>query len=126
MEQVDQWDELLTCRIDIGRKVVEPCTMVIFGASGDLTARKLIPALYHLYCEKQLPDPFRIIGFARRENSDGSWREELKADLQKFSRTKTIDEGRWNAFAENVFYCQGEFSDLNAYQKLGKQLAGFG
>ena len=69
MEVVDQLDELLSCRLDAGRKAVKPCTMMIFGASGDLTARKLIPALYHLYREKQLPDPFRIVGFARRAKS---------------------------------------------------------
>ena len=59
--------EMMTCRLDDGRKTVEPCTIVIFGASGDLTARKLIPALYHLYKEKSLPSPFRVVGFARRE-----------------------------------------------------------
>ena len=65
MTEPDQLDELMECRINDGRKIVEPCTIVIFGASGDLTARKLIPALYHLFIGKQLPDPFRIIGFAR-------------------------------------------------------------
>src|SRR6187399_2321403 len=103
MERLDQLDELLTCRLDFTRKTVEPCSIVIFGASGDLTARKLIPALYHLFCEKQLPNPFRIIGFARREKSDDSFREELKGDLQKYSRTKNVDAAQWKAFAENVF-----------------------
>ena len=126
MEQIDQLDELLTCRLDYGRRTVEPCSIVIFGASGDLTARKLIPALYHLFCEKQLPDPFRIVGFARREKSDTGWREELKADLHKFSRTKSVDEAHWAAFAEHVFYCRGEFSDLQAYQRLREQLGVFG
>jgi len=49
------------------RKNLDTCTIVIFGASGDLTARKLIPALYHLFKEKQMPATFRVIGFARRE-----------------------------------------------------------
>lgn len=126
MNEADQLDERMTCRIDDGRKVVEPCSMVIFGASGDLTARKLIPALYHLFGEKQLPPAFRIIGFARREKSDAAWREELKAALQQFSRTKPVDESIWEAFAPNVFYCQGEFSDAQAYAKLGQTLASFG
>ena len=56
------------------RKAPEPCSIVIFGASGDLTARKLIPAFYHLCKEKQMPSAFRIIGFARREKTDESWR----------------------------------------------------
>jgi glucose-6-phosphate 1-dehydrogenase len=126
MNEVDQLDELMTCRIDDGRKTVEPCSIVIFGASGDLTARKLIPALYHLFGEKQLPTPVRIIGFARREKSDAEWREELKAALQQFSRTKPVDETIWAAFAPNVFYCQGEFGDAQAYAKLAKLLASFG
>ena len=125
MEQVEHLDELLVCRLDFGRKVVEPCTIVIFGASGDLTARKLIPAFYHLFGEKQLPSPFRIIGFARREKTDAQWREELKAALDKFSRTKPVNEEQWAAFSANLSYCQGEFSDLGAYQKLEKQLSGF-
>jgi glucose-6-phosphate 1-dehydrogenase len=126
MNQVDQLDELLTCRLDFARKTVEPCTIVIFGASGDLTARKLVPALYHLFVGKQLPSPFRIVGFARREKSDAMFRDELKLALEQFSRTKKVDEAQWAAFAANLSYCQGEFSDLAAYKKLGAQLEGFG
>jgi len=55
------------------RKTVEPCSIVIFGASGDLTSRKLIPALYQLYKEKQMPPEFRVIGFARREKTPCLW-----------------------------------------------------
>ena len=60
-------------RLDEGRKADEPCTIVIFGASGDLTVRKLIPALFHLYKDGQMPEPFRVVGFARREKTDTSW-----------------------------------------------------
>ena len=126
MDQSDQLDELLTCRLNFGTKTVEPCTIVIFGASGDLTARKLIPALYHLFAEKQLPTPCKIIGFARREKSDEAWREELKVALAQFSRTKRVDQPVWDAFAVNLHYCQGEFSEASAYQKLGDMLSGFG
>jgi glucose-6-phosphate 1-dehydrogenase len=126
MDQSDQLDELLTCRLDFGRKVVEPCTIVIFGASGDLTARKLIPALYHLFAEKQLPNPVRIVGFARREKSHEEWRAELRAGLEQFSRTKRVDAAVWDAFATNLYYCQGEFSEEVAYHKLGDMLSGFG
>ncbi len=122
---LDQLDELLTCRLDFGRKAVQPCSIVIFGASGDLTSRKLIPALYHLFCEKQLPDPFRIIGFARREKSDQTWREELKEGLKQFSRHKEIDPSQWEKFSSNLFYCQGEFGDGMAYQRLQQQLGAF-
>lgn len=123
MEQTDPLDELLICRLDATRRVIEPCSIVIFGASGDLTARKLIPALYHLFVEKQLPNPFRIIGFARREKTHESWREEMREALHKFSRTKKIDAAQWQAFAANLFYCQGEFGDEKAYRHLAEQLA---
>jgi glucose-6-phosphate 1-dehydrogenase len=125
MDQTDQLDELLTCRLDFKRKKAEPGSIVIFGASGDLTARKLIPALYHLFAEKQLPNPVRIIGVARREKSHEAWRAELKVGLESFSRTKHADAKIWEAFAANLFYCQGDFSDSKAYEKLGEQLAGF-
>ncbi|MBA4149877.1 MAG: glucose-6-phosphate dehydrogenase [Verrucomicrobia bacterium] len=117
-EHAEQLDELLTCRLDLGRRAVEPCSIVIFGASGDLTARKLIPALFHLFCEKQLPTPFRIIGFARREKDDELFRTELHEAFKKYSRTKNVEDSAWEAFAKNVFYCQGDISDPAAYGKL--------
>jgi len=86
------------------RKRAEPCSIVIFGASGDLTARKLIPALYHLFKEKQMPSSFRVIGFARREKNDESWRQELRAALDQFSRTKPVDDKVWAEFSKNIFY----------------------
>lgn len=122
---MDQLDELLTCRLDFRRRKAEPCSIVIFGASGDLTARKLIPALYHLFSEKQLPNPVRIIGFARREKSSEAWRTELKTGVEAFSRTKRVDGKLWEAFAACIEYCQGEFSDAQAYAKLADQIAGF-
>jgi len=126
MDQAQNLDELLTCRLDFRRKVVEPCSIIIFGASGDLTSRKLIPALHQLFIDSQLPEPIRIIGFARREKTHESWRTELKEGLDKFSRTKPVDPEKWKAFAEHLFYCQGEFADPNAYARLAKMLAGFG
>ena len=108
------------------RKPTEPCSIVIFGASGDLTARKLIPALYHLFAEQQMPSSFRVIGFARREKTDDSWRQELRAALNQFSRTKPVDDKVWSDFAKNVSYCQGDLTDPAAYQKLEATLTGYG
>lgn len=125
VDALEQLDELLTCRLDLGRRIVEPCSIVIFGASGDLTIRKLIPALFHLFLDDQLPKPVRILGFARREKSDESWRNELWEGLQKFSRTKNPDKAKWEAFAANVHYVQGEFGDASAYQALESRLSGF-
>ena len=108
------------------RKNLDACSIVIFGASGDLTARKLIPALYHLFKEKQMPATFRVIGFARRDKTDAVWRQELRTALDQFSRTKPVDDKVWAAFAENIFYCVGDLTDDAAYAKLGTQLSSFG
>ena len=126
MNTPEQLDELFTCRLNAERKAVEPCSIVIFGASGDLTARKLIPALYHLFKDKQLPSAFRVIGFARREKTDDSWRAELRAALEQFSRTQPVDETVWTEFAKNVVYCLGDLTDTAAYVKLERMLNAFG
>lgn len=126
MNEASTLDELLVCRLDTGRKVLEPCTIIIFGASGDLTARKLVPALYHLFLGRQMPMPFRIVGFARREKTDAAWRAELREALGRFSRTQPVDEAVWAEFSANLHYCQGEFHELAAYARLKKMLKGFG
>jgi glucose-6-phosphate 1-dehydrogenase len=126
VNQSAQLDDLLICRLGEGRRIVEPCSIVIFGASGDLTARKLIPALYHLAKEQQLPAAFRVIGLARREKTDASWRAELRAALNQFSRTQPVDEQVWSHFAEHVSYCQGDLAAAETYQSLARQLADAG
>ncbi len=119
-------DELCGGGIGGERKLPEPCTIIIFGASGDLTARKLIPALYHLFKEKLMPAAFRVVGFARRDKTDASWRQELRDALHQFSRTQPVDEKLWQVFAENLCYCQGDLSDAADYQKLEALLTSFG
>ncbi len=113
------------CNIGMERKLTAPCSIVIFGASGDLTARKLIPALYHLCKDKLMPPAFRVIGFARREKTDEAWRQELRTALDQFSRTKPVDEKLWQEFSANLFYCVGDVTDAGAYAKLGKKLKSF-
>ena len=125
MHSTEDMDELMTCRLDHARKVVEPCTIVIFGASGDLTIRKLIPALYHLFKDKQMPPEFRIVGFARREKTDESWRAELLEGLNQFSRTKPVEPAAWAAFAANIHYCMGDIAEAAAYTKLAGLIASF-
>src|ERR1039458_4607364 len=119
-------DDAPPCHMGSERKALEPCSIVIFGASGDLTARKLIPAFYHLCKEKQMPTAFRIIGFARREKTDASWRAELRAALDQFSRTQPVDEKVWKAFSANLFYCLGDITDTAAYKRLEELLTSFG
>ena len=119
-------EDLKTCRLGETRKAVDPCSIVIFGASGDLTSRKLIPALYHLCKEKQMPPDFRIVGFARREKTNDSWRKELREDLDQFSRTKPVDEQVWREFAGHIFYCQGDLTEGQSYKELERCLSSFG
>ena len=126
MSLPDSQNDPNICRLSESRKPAEPCTIVIFGASGDLTARKLIPALYHLFKEKQMPPSFRVVGFARREKTDDSWRQELRAALDQFSRTKPVEDAVWNEFAKNIFYCMGDMTDTAAYTKLEQLLTSFG
>ncbi len=113
----------MSCRLAGTRKPAEPCSIVILGASGDLTSRKLIPALYHLCREQQMPAQFRIVGVARRDKTDDSWRAELRAELEKFSRTKPIDEKAWQEFASRISYCRGDLTDGETYLALDRQLA---
>src|SRR5580700_8883463 len=118
MTESDHLQQGSVCQIGAQRRLSEPCSIVIFGASGDLTARKLIPALYHLCKDKQMPADFRIIGFARRDKTDESWRQELRTALDQFSRTKPVDDQVWAEFSKNIFYCIGDMTDTAAYAKL--------
>lgn len=111
-------DELLASRSDQTRRSIEPCTVVIFGASGDLTSRKLIPALYHLQLDGLMPQPFRIIGFARRDKTDESFRNELREALDQFSRTQPVVRDVWESFAQQILYCQADINDPAGYEKL--------
>lgn len=119
-------EDLKTCRLGEARKALDPCSIVIFGASGDLTARKLVPALYHLAKEKQMPSDYRIVGFARREKTDESWRIELRKELDQFSRTKPVDDQVWADFAKHIFYCPGDLTEKASYESLEKKLSSFG
>ena len=126
MPDPERPDDPMVCQLSESRKPAEPCSIVIFGASGDLTARKLIPALYHLFKDKQMPPAFRVAGFARREKTDDSWRQELRAALDQFSRTRPVDDTVWREFARNIFYCQGDLTDTAAYTRLEQLLTSFG
>ena len=107
------------------RKADEPCTIVIFGASGDLTSRKLIPALYHLYLDGQMPDSFRVVGFARRDKTNESWRMEMRESLTIHSRTKSVDDAKWDDFSKNLSYHKGDLTDSDAYIRLADRLQAY-
>lgn len=105
---------------ELGRpvKAPEPCVLVIFGATGDLTSRKLFPALYNLAREGFLPKEFACVGFARREKDNDQFRKEMKDAVNSFSRIKPVETEVWNQFENKIFYHISEFHDDNGYQTL--------
>lgn len=99
-------------------KIAEPCILVIFGATGDLTARRLFPALYNLTREGQLPSHFAAVGFARRPKESAIFRGEMLEAVNKFSRVKPVDKSIWEAFSNQIFYHRSEFDDDAGYETL--------
>ncbi|MFI5333770.1 MAG: glucose-6-phosphate dehydrogenase [Chlamydiales bacterium] len=102
----------------VSTRFIDPCIVVIFGATGDLTARKVMPALYNLTREGELPPQFACVGFARREKTHEQFREEMRDAINAHSRVKPIDESVWSTFKEEVFYHQSEFHDDEGYKRL--------
>src|SRR5437867_1521950 len=99
----------------------ESCAVVVFGATGDLTARKLMPALYNLARDRLLPGGYSIVGFARRDWSDEQFRATMKDAVAKYSR-EPLSEDLWHSFARGLHYVRGTFDDASAYHTLGKRL----
>ena len=96
----------------------EPCTMVIFGATGDLTRRKLLPALYNLALERLLPVGFSVLGFARLDGSLDDYRARIHDGVDQFSRRRPVEPAVWDTFVQNVDFVPGEFTDPAAYARL--------
>ena len=103
-------------------RVPEASSLVIFGASGDLTQRKLIPALYSLAHDGLLPAGQTIIGFARPDYTDDAFRTAMREACDKFARVKPVDDAIWDNFAKGLFYVRGEFSEPEAYNRLKQKL----
>lgn len=104
---------------------IHPFVMVIFGATGDLTARKLIPALYNLLASGFLPDRFFVVGFARRPLSHDDFRSLMRDAIEKSLHGKQIDMTAWKKLSANVYYQQGFFEDRKPYGQLIPLLAEF-
>ncbi len=96
-------------------------TIVIFGASGDLTNRKLIPALLNLYCKNRLPEDTRVVGFARRPWDDDRFREELRASAEEVMGENFLAD-KWPSFAEKLFYSAGSINEPDDFRKLDRFL----
>src|SRR5437764_557074 len=103
------------------RAVPQPCSIVIFGATGDLTHRKLLPALYNLAADGELPPAVSVIGFARRPKSDDDFREEMEEAVKKFSR-QTVRDEIWTNFSQSIFYHQSDFADESGFKTLAERL----
>jgi glucose-6-phosphate 1-dehydrogenase len=101
----------------------DPCSLVIFGASGDLTHRLLVPALYNLAAADLLPDVFALIGVARSESSSDAFRDDLSKSLPQFA-TRKVDDAIAKKLLSCVAYVQGEPDDPKTYDKLGSTLEG--
>ena len=100
--------------------------MVIFGASGDLNKRKLLPALYRLAYERRLPSTFSVIGTSRSELSDDAFRGAMRQAVKQFLEDSPFDEDLWNAFAQNLHFVAGDLGDAGLYTALRNKLAALG
>src|SRR5208283_1798565 len=96
----------------------DPCVMLIFGASGDLTKRLLVPALYNLACDGLLSDNFALLGSAMDPLTTDSFRERMTADIKKFHTRKEFEPAVWDKMVSRFNYIPAGFADLPAFQKL--------
>jgi glucose-6-phosphate 1-dehydrogenase len=103
-------------------RMPEPCTMVICGATGDLTNRKLAPALYNLMLGGFLPPEFSVVGFARRELTEEAFRRQLLDSINRYSRNRPAKASIWESFSRGISYQQGEFTDPDAFRSLATLL----
>ncbi|MGL4378410.1 MAG: glucose-6-phosphate dehydrogenase, partial [Microcoleaceae cyanobacterium] len=103
-------------------RIPEPQIVVIFGASGDLTQRKLVPAIYQMRLDRRLPPEITIVGVARRDWSHDYFREHLRKGVEEFGGG-IVSEQYWNDFAKGLYYCSGDIDQPDSYLKL-KNLLG--
>jgi glucose-6-phosphate 1-dehydrogenase len=104
------------------RRVPE-CAIAIFGANGDLTRRKLMPALYRLACDRRLPAGFAVVGTSRTPLSDQQFRDKMREAVRDFSQDTKLDDRLWDAFAQGLFYVAGNIDDPALYGRIGEKLA---
>jgi glucose-6-phosphate 1-dehydrogenase len=102
-------------------RVAGPCAIVIFGAAGDLTKRKLFPALYNLKANGLLPRELAIIGVTRKPKTHDEFRAEQSKEIREFA-TRPVDEQLWGELRDALYYQSGEFTDDETYTRLGELL----
>ncbi|HSW43841.1 MAG TPA: glucose-6-phosphate dehydrogenase [Patescibacteria group bacterium] len=103
-------------------RMPDPALLVLFGATGDLAHRKVVPALFQLWRTSLLPPEFTLVAVGRRPREDGAFRAELRASLDHFSRVLPIKTAAWEAFAERITYHRGDFGDQALYERLAIRL----
>ncbi len=103
-------------------QVPQPCVMVIFGASGDLTKRMLIPSLYELFSAGLLPENFSVIGFARKEISTVDFRDSMRLAIGQHCQEDFVKAEKVNNFLENIEYFVGNYDDQESFNGLSKRL----
>ncbi|GIV78016.1 MAG: glucose-6-phosphate 1-dehydrogenase [Litorilinea sp.] len=100
----------------------EPTVIVIFGGGGDLTWRKLVPALYNLFLDGWMPDHFAVVGLDRKEWDDDAFRQHLREGVEQFSRQGLGDSEKWATFAQQLFYQPADLADAQTYAALRNRL----
>src|ERR1700736_2672651 len=98
-----------------------PCVMVIFGATGDLTKRKLIPALCNLATDNLVSKQFAVVGFAGNDFNTETFRQMLINEVPKYN-SLPIDPGIWSWLIERTYYVKGDFGDAESYKRLQSQI----
>lgn len=103
----------------------QPTIIVIFGATGDLTWRKLVPAFYNLYLDNRLPEKFAIIGVGHRELPDAEFKKKMHGGVDKFSRRGKSKKKEWTEFEKYISYQRGDFTAKSTYEVVGKRIKKF-
>jgi glucose-6-phosphate 1-dehydrogenase len=120
-EQIIDSRFLQTCDIPAEELIVQPFTMVIFGGAGDLSKRKLLPSVFHLYSEGELPESFSVLGFDRVEITEEKYRNLMGETVRKFAG-ETFEEAAWKQFSKHLFYLSGDFEKDESFNSLIKKI----
>jgi glucose-6-phosphate 1-dehydrogenase len=117
----DRTRETVEINLSRGRSQMPPCILVIFGGAGDLSHRKLLPALYNLALDGELPEHLAVVAFSMEDLTDDSYRQFARTGVEQFSR-RPLDEQHWNSFAPLLHYVRGNFTEAATFQALRARL----
>jgi glucose-6-phosphate 1-dehydrogenase len=112
------------CHLDKGTFAPEPAVFIVFGATGDLSHRKIFPALFDLFVGGTLPEDLIMVGFARKSLDDAAYRDDLKASCARYARNGNFSDAQWEAFSTKIFYLASDLDDPSGYRLLAKMMDG--